>query len=164
MLQLACAVVEALTGDKSRHWEEMASIEKVCSPGELAALGADMHPLFFTCTQLLMLSVNDTESPSVLKQLMDIIRTQLGGGGGSVVTVSDLLGVMVGLYSLVGEDCADEHSEEREAKVRGGGAVMLGRGWLIEAILSLVQEALAELILKHRDCDAEFLAALGIGE
>lgn len=85
-----------------------------------------------------MLSVNDTESPSVLKQLMDIIRTQLGGGGGgSVVTVSDLLGVMVGLYSLVGEDCADEHSEEREAKVRGGGAVMLGRGWLIEAILSL---------------------------
>ena len=45
VLQLACAVVEALTGDRSRHWEEMASIEKVCSPGELAALGADMHPL-----------------------------------------------------------------------------------------------------------------------
>lgn len=48
VLQLACAVVEALMGDRSRHWEEMASIEKVCSPGELAALhliGADMHPL-----------------------------------------------------------------------------------------------------------------------
>ena len=82
-----------------------------------------------------MLSVNDTESPSVLKQLLDIIRTQLGGGGGSVITLSDLLGVMVGLYSLVGEDCADEHSEEREAKVRGGGAVILDRGWLILSLL-----------------------------
>ena len=66
-----------------------------------------------------MLSVNDTESPSVLKQLMDIVKTQLGGGG-SVTTLCDLLGVMVGLYSLVGEGCADERSEEREAKVRGG--------------------------------------------
>jgi len=83
-----------------------------------------------------MLSVNDTESPSVLKQLLDIIRTQLGGGGGgSVITLSDLLGVMVGLYSLVGEDCADEHSEEREAKVRGGGAVILDRDWLILSLL-----------------------------
>lgn len=83
-----------------------------------------------------MLSVNDTESPSVLKQLLDIIRTQLGGGGGgSVITLSDLLGVMVGLYSLVGEDCADEHSEEREAKVREGGAVILDRGWLILSLL-----------------------------
>lgn len=83
-----------------------------------------------------MLSVNDTESPSVLKQLLDIIRTQLGGGGGgSVITLSDLLGVMVGLYSLVGEDCADEYSEEREAKVREGGAVILDRGWLILSLL-----------------------------
>lgn len=65
-----------------------------------------------------MLSVSDAESPSVLKQLMDIIKTQLGGGGGSVITLGDLLGVMVGLYSLVGEDCADECGEEREAKVR----------------------------------------------
>lgn len=77
-------------------------------------------------TQLLMLSVNDTESPSVLKQLMDIVKTQLGGGG-SVITLCDLLGVMVGLYSLVGEDCADERSEEREAKVRGGGTLILER-------------------------------------
>ena len=77
-------------------------------------------------TQLLMLSVNDTESPSVLKQLMDIVKTQLGGGG-SVVTLCDLLGVMVGLYSLVGEDCADERSEEREAKVRGSGTLILER-------------------------------------
>ena len=75
-------------------------------------------------TQLLMLSVNDTESPSVLKQLMDVIKTQLGGGG-SVITLGDLLGVMVGLYSLVGEDCVDERGEEREAKVRGGGALIL---------------------------------------
>lgn len=65
-----------------------------------------------------MLSVSDAESPSVVKQLMDIIKTQLGGGGGSVITLGDLLGVMVGLYSLVGEDCADECGEEREAKVR----------------------------------------------
>lgn len=65
-----------------------------------------------------MLSVSDAESLSVLKQLMDIIKTQLGGGGGSVITLGDLLGVMVGLYSLVGEDCADECGEEREAKVR----------------------------------------------
>lgn len=77
-------------------------------------------------TQLLMLSVNDTESPSVLKQLMDIVKTQLGGGG-SVTTLCDLLGVMVGLYSLVGEGCADERSEEREAKVRGGGTLILER-------------------------------------
>ena len=113
-------------------------------------------------TQLLMLSVNDTESPSVLKQLMDVVKTQLGGGGGSVVTLCDLLGVMVGLYSLVGEDCADERSEEIEAKVRRGGwDLTIGE---VLRLFPLLQEALAELILKHRGCDAEFSAALGIGE
>lgn len=53
VLQLACAVVEALTGDRSRHWEEMASIEKVCLPRERSTLhliGTDVHSLSFTCT------------------------------------------------------------------------------------------------------------------
>ena len=29
---------------------------------------------------------------------------------------------------------------------------------------SFLQEALADLIIKHRDCDVQFIRALGIGE
>ena len=65
-----------------------------------------------------MLSVNDDESPSVLRQLTEAATSQLGGGGGGVLTLCELLGVMVGLYSLVGEDCVDEFSEEKDAKVK----------------------------------------------
>lgn len=46
VLQLACAVVEALTGDRSRHWEEMASIEKVRSPRERSTVHLTCIPSF----------------------------------------------------------------------------------------------------------------------
>lgn len=66
-----------------------------------------------------MQSVNDDDSPSVLRQLTETVTSQLRGEEGAL-TLCELLGTMVGLFSLVGEDCMDEFIEEKEAKVRGG--------------------------------------------
>lgn len=64
-----------------------------------------------------MQSVNDDDSPSVLRQLTETVTSQLRGEEGAL-TLCELLATMVGLFSLVGEDCMDEFGEEKEAKVR----------------------------------------------
>lgn len=44
----------------------------------------------------------------------------------------------------------ESHSQDKLSRITNG--------------LISVQEALADLILQHRDCDSELIAALGIGE
>ena len=82
--------------------------------------------------------MGDSDSDSVVKQLTSLARKQLveggghmtpagtsggghmtpaGTGGGSHVTLSELLGLAVCMYSMVGEDCVDDASEEAELKV-----------------------------------------------
>ena len=69
--------------------------------------------------------MSDSDSDSVVVQLASLARKQLteeGGGhmtpAGSHVTLSELLGLAVCMYSMVGEDCVDDASEGAELKVR----------------------------------------------
>lgn len=75
----------------------------------------DVPPLLFSL-QLLSLGVADKDSDSVVKQLTTLARRQVDGDGGSS-SLSELLGLAVCMFSLVGDDCLDQPSEETELKV-----------------------------------------------
>ena len=99
--------------------------------------------------KVLLLSLHDKDSPSVCLQLTEQARQQTAVASNSSphkeapsLSLAELLGVAVGVFSLVGEKgCLRSGLEETRLK-----------------------EALADLAMQWRSCDINFLGALGIGE
>ena len=86
-----------------------------------------------------MLSVQDRESPSVGVQLAQEVRKQslgAGGGGATPLTLAELVGVAVAMFSLVGAGLCYKGGAAEEAELK---------------------EAFADLASKWRPCDVHFL-------
>lgn len=91
--------------------------------------------------QVLLLNIQEQDAPSVALQLTEEARKQSHGEGPTSLSLVELLGVGVAMFSLVGmETCLRAADEETNLK-----------------------EALAALAMKWRSCDLDFLQALGIG-
>ena len=61
-----------------------------------------------------MMGASERDSDSVAKQLTEVTAKELVSPHFSL---SELLGLAVCMYSMMGEDCADVHSEEKALKV-----------------------------------------------
>ena len=86
-----------------------------------------------------MLSLHDRNSPSIAVQLTEEIRRQADTS--TPLTLAELLGVGVAMFSLVGvAKCV--HVPEEEVKLN---------------------EAFAALAMQWRSCDLPFLKKLGVG-
>ena len=89
-------------------------------------------------------SLHDKDSPSVTAQLTEEAKRQasISSNPATPLSLSELLGVGVGVFSLVGEEgCVKDGMEEKELK-----------------------EALADLAIQQRECDMKFLKDLGISK
>lgn len=90
---------------------------------------------------MLLLSQHDKDAPSIAVQLAEEARRQAVTNVATPLTLAELLGVGVALFSLVGvAKCIKLASEETE-----------------------LNEAFADLAVKWRSCDVPFLESLGIG-
>lgn len=90
----------------------------------------------------MLLSLHDKSSPSVAVQLAGEVRRQALSDNATPLTLAELLGVGVAMFSLVGvAKCVKVAEEEVE-----------------------LNEAFAALARKWRTCDLPFLKTLGIGE
>eukprot|EP00731_Ephydatia_muelleri_P024838 Em0016g1109a len=112
VLQLGCAVMQSLELTQGQHWDEIAAVEKS-----------------------LQMPRNGT---SVAQQLATLMQQQLTGGHTSF-TLSELLGLAILMFSLLGNRSYLEAKEEEELKV-----------------------ALVTLIQAQRQCDEEFIRSLRI--
>lgn len=111
VLQLACAVLQSLELTQGQHWDEIAAVEK----------------------SLLM----PRNGSSVAQLLTTLMQQQLTGGGSTLLTLSELLGLGILMFSMLGNHCYEEPKEEEEMKV-----------------------ALVMLIQAQRQCDGDFIKAL----
>ena len=89
--------------------------------------------------QLLLLSVSDKESPSVVQQLTDLIKQQLSTAkkDQEQISLCDVLGLAVFMFSLLEDGCLQEQNEEREMKVSSDLIVALWLDWCVCAGSSL---------------------------
>ena len=90
---------------------------------------------------MLIMSLQNEDAPSVAMQLARELRKQALEEETTPLSLTELVGVAVALFSLVGvETCLRVAEEETELK-----------------------EAFAALASKWRSCDQHFLETLGIG-
>lgn len=91
--------------------------------------------------QLLLLSLHDKSAPSTAVQLAEEVRQQADSNTATPLTLAELLGVGVAMFSLVGvAKCVNVAEEEVE-----------------------LNAAFASLAAQWRSCDQPFLEVLGIG-
>lgn len=94
-----------------------------------------------------MMSVQDRESPSVAVQLAQEVQKQSleeGGGVATPLTLAELVGVAVAMFSLVGAGLCFKGGVAEETEMK---------------------EAFAALACKWRKCDVQFLErALGLSQ
>lgn len=92
--------------------------------------------------QVLLMSLHDEDAPSIATQLSQEVRKQALSDDATPLTLVELVGVAVAMFSLVGaETCLRTAEEETELK-----------------------EALAILASKWRSCDQPFLETVGISK
>ncbi|XP_064398020.1 sec1 family domain-containing protein 2-like isoform X2 [Halichondria panicea] len=92
VLQLACAVVQALEAPSSQDWDKMASIEKV-----------------------LVSCASDPSLPSVISQVTDLVKSQ-GSPKADLLPLSALLAVCVAMFSLLGDTCVENQRDFDQMK------------------------------------------------
>ncbi len=139
VLQLACAVVQALEAPSSQDWDKMASIEKVSEHPvhtlELFARHNDctnfsvlyLHVLVQTeqilyvhmcylVIQVLVSCASDPSLPSVISQVTDLVKSQ-GSPKADLLPLSALLAVCVAMFSLLGDTCVENQRDFDQMKV-----------------------------------------------